>query len=240
MCKFLKKINYLDILFNIIFYGVLFFTSYLIIITLCDLSKYKFDPFSKDSISFFLNSFYWCKDYISSSFVLYTIYYALKTYKINNENKLFSNIIEPNIRLFYSRIAMIKKENLRMHDHFDHNGRDIITRILVDTEGTLIENKDQLTKYFDIFIKPHITTFEMCGYSCHQCNYNVCNEIQCINTVTYNSFRSHSLSSFKIFAHELLCISHKYSDFENDLEYMYLANIEQLRALNSPTFTNIN
>lgn len=240
MGKSLKNKNYLDGLFNFIFYGALFFASYLIIITLLDLSKYEFDPFSKDSISFFLSSFYWCKDCISSSLILYTIYYALKTYKISNENKLFSNIIEPHIRLFYSRIAMIKKENLRMHDHFDHNGRYIIAGILVDTDGTLLENKDQLIKYFDIYIKPHITTFEMCGYNCHQCNYNVCNEIRCKNTVTYNSNMSHSFSSFKIFAHELLCISHKYSDFENDLEILYLANIEQLRTQNNPMRTNIN
>lgn len=226
LCNWIRR-NYFDAIFNIIFWTSFILVLLMVSITFLELRKYDFAWPSKESITLFLTSFDWCKGYISSFIVLYTIYYALKTYKISNENKQFSTIIEPQISLFYSRINPIKDTNLRMYHYFNHYGSYIITEILKDNDGQLIGTKEQLTKYFDCYIKQHIPIFEMCEYARHRCTLENCNRLECQYNITYVTQKTHAFSTFKTIAPELLCISQKYTNFENDISDLYISSVAE-------------
>lgn len=202
---------------------------YLILITLIDLSKYPVDFFSKDSIKRFFDAFEWCRIYIAACFVLYPIYYTVNTYKLNEENKIYNNIVKPRTEALNSRLKRIELENLKMFEHFDHHGKQIIEDIIYnEKDARCIKSQEKLKKYFAIHIEKHIQNFEYCGYNYGGCKNKICTGSACDKSQpTHCAKKSHSLKEFKAIAYELFCISN-YAEFYDDIEKLYKDNIEKI------------
>ena len=227
--KFERRLNNrLSVIFICAFILSFLFMIYVIVLTLIELSIYSIN-FSKVGIINFLNAFDWCKAYIGVCFGLYSIYYVFGTYRVYDENKIYSNIVKPHIEEFFIRLHLIKKQNLKMFDHFNHCGKQIITDIIVNEKEHYIQSEQKLQFYFNKYIKDYVSIFEKCEYNANQCKKEICTDLQCKNAnPTYYGHCPHSLKSFNAIAYELFCISYTYRDFWTDIEKLYKENISQL------------
>ena len=205
-----------------------------IVYTLIDLYRTTYFDFrSKDSIDFFLESFNW--SIISSVFVMFSVYYALQTFKIGYESNLFNSFIAPREKIIDKKLNKIMLTNKQLHNFVEHNSWEIMTKIIFKEKNNHgISNKRRLKIYFDKYIKDEIINFEHsefygsnCKGDCSVCSYDG-------KKVTPRK-RGKSFDTFKLICFELFCVSPDYSDYETDLKSLYEINCPENPIINRKT-----
>jgi len=215
MKKILKKINWALAIILIICCAVMLIA---VVYTFIDLSKYSFDISSKNYIENFIKSFDWCKDIISSVFVVLSVFCAFQTFKVHNENRLFNNYIAPRGEKINANLKTIETKNKQLYNFVSRNHREIIKNIIREEEDNTINNKEKLIIYFNTYIKKQISKIEHSGHYGKNCSGNCSTCSNCQNKPTYST---NQFENFKLFAFDLFCVSVEYSNFERDIKEIY-------------------
>lgn len=211
------------------------FTLSFVLITLIDLyNLYGFNiSLSKVGFERFFGAFSWCSDYLKAGFIVFPIYFALSTYRLNEANKktsddsfFLNNQLKPQVEKLSNQLELIKDNNKKIFDYITLSKEIIIKDIMQNEKKGEIQSKNTLEKYFKKYIQDQLCIFEDCGYwyidFCKKESL-VCLESRCIKGNS-NSSRiglPHSLESFKAISTLLFCISSSYSNFDKDIEDIY-------------------
>jgi len=223
--QFISKLTNLKFIKYILFFSICL-AGIVVVVTIFDLMFNYTLKCTKDGFITFLDAFNW--KYIAPSFAVLSVYIALSTYKTHESNRKYNNIIKPRVEALNSKLHCIEKQNIVMFSYVSNIGGYIIENICYDENRVGVKSKDDLTKYFNDYIKTKICDFEKCGYHHRRCSkIGSCNEYMCGEDVklTYLTRGAHSMKSFLIIAYELFCVSPEYKDFENDIKQLYQENV---------------
>ncbi|HMM01681.1 MULTISPECIES: hypothetical protein [unclassified Dysgonomonas] len=244
--EFVEKTKKFFTFWFYLIFGILFiFTIIFFIITTIEfINKHHSEDFDlhKDSIISFLDFFNPCLTCAGVWLAMYSVYYALNTFKVHDKNRKINEedrILKPFMEKFFIQLDKIKDDkdnyNLKMYSMLNFYGKMVIRHIVSKEKENEIKSKEQLQCYFNKYIKKYIPAFEYCGYYGHKCRKIICMGKDCKEKdriiITYFDPQkpAHSFDEFEKIAYDLFCISFEYTDFEKDIKELYTEKVEEFK-----------